>query len=493
MYKEILKPRLFFSALLLLLMNVSPCWSATFYISPNGHDATGNGSSDSPWRTTAKAFSKGGGNTYIFKDGIYNYQGGDINNPPSGSPGNPTVIKSEHDGRAVIDGGGLRSGISISQRSYITIEGFLIQNAGENDVVSVGSPDGTAISNQTNNIIIRRTGVKGSAFDINAAAWSFGRVRDSLIEDSWAWGYGRYTLLLYGCTRVTARRVVLRWDGWRGQAYKPNDPKYDLGVYNTHDSLIENVLLLDKAARDGGENGGIYLPGGDNGNTAPYTNSSNNTIIGTISLNNDGYGLHVEGMNKSNRFINVVTWGNDLGVSVLKGSNGTIFDHVTIARNRKGSYFGDPVTLTNSLIYGNSALGVSGSPTRHNNNVFENNPDGASLGSQSISQDPQMQYITRIEDGSPGDGRGSDGGDMGATVVKRYIDGALTSENLWPWPYQDRIKAEMCGDVRRGFCSAASLTDYIWGYLGNSVPLEYRSGSGTPPPHSSQQLRVIRH
>jgi hypothetical protein len=41
----------------------------------------------------------------------------------------------------------------------------------------------------------------------------------------------------------------------------------------------------------------------------------------------------------------------------------------------------------------------------------------------------------------------------------------------------------MCSDagVTRGFCSKASLTEYIWTYLGNPVPSDF----GPPPPASS--------
>jgi hypothetical protein len=42
-----------------------------------------------------------------------------------------------------------------------------------------------------------------------------------------------------------------------------------------------------------------------------------------------------------------------------------------------------------------------------------------------------------------------------------------------PWPNEARIKTEMCAGVTRGFCSATSLTDYIWGYLGNPAPATF--------------------
>jgi hypothetical protein len=95
---------------------------------------------------------------------------------------------------------------------------------------------------------------------------------------------------------------------------------------------------------------------------------------------------------------------------------------------------------------------------------------------------PSLRYLTRIEEGSFLKGKGSGGADIGANILYRYgSDGArheepgfnaLTTVPLWPWPNEDRIKKEMCEDsgVTRGFCGAASLTKYIWEYLGNPMP-----------------------
>jgi hypothetical protein len=146
-------------------------FSATYYLSPSGNDVTGDGSYGNPFKTTTKAFTQGGGQTYIFKNGTYNYAGGTIDNPPSGTQSAPTIIKAENDGQVIIDGGGVRAGIYISNRQqYITIEGFRIEHCGENPAVQVISPDGTAISSQTNNIVIRRIGARGEATSSNNPA-----------------------------------------------------------------------------------------------------------------------------------------------------------------------------------------------------------------------------------------------------------------------------------------------------------------------------------
>ena len=149
------------AALFVIILSSSYAFSATYFISPSGNDLTGNGSSSSPWQTPGKAFTQGGGHTYIFKDGVYNYDNATILNPPSGTINNPTIIKAEHDGEAILDGAGQRPGISIqSPRHFIIIEGFRVQNCGENATVEISSPDGTPIANQTSNITVRKVGAK---------------------------------------------------------------------------------------------------------------------------------------------------------------------------------------------------------------------------------------------------------------------------------------------------------------------------------------------
>lgn len=489
------------------MLNATQSLAATYYISPTGSNVLGNGTTQSPYYTLSHAFSKGGGHTYILKDGLYNYEGGTITNPPSGSTTSPTMIQAEHDGKAVIDGAGVRSGIDIRQAGthHIVIEGLRLQNSGEGPAVSIQSPDATSLTNQINNITIRRTGAFGSAVNTNNNVWSLARIRDSLFEEVWGWGAGRYVLSVYGGTKVTVRRAVLRWDRWDGLAYKPGDPKFNMSLYNTYDSLLENVILLDgTTATGGGDRGGILLAGNSNGDTAPYTGSSNNVILGMISLNNVGNGLASESggaVNNNNRFENVVSWGNVYAITVPRNSSNTTLNHVTLGGGSYGTYFGGGgnqvtnLSLKNSLIHNNSNSGINGSVTSDYNNVYSNSPNynGASPGAHDSSIQPGLKYLLRAETGTPNKGAASDGGDIGATIIKRYQNGTLTNENLWPFPNEARIKADLCANESRGFCGKSSLTHYIWEFLGNPLPAEYANGGGTSdtiPPASPKGLTL---
>jgi hypothetical protein len=475
-----------------------------YYVAPAGSDA-GPGTAGQPWATFGKAWTVlAPGDTLIAKDGVYAQA---LAPAVSGAAGSPITIKAENDGKAVIDGGGTRYGISVNGRSHLVIEGFRVQNPGERPAVEIVSPDGTPVSNQANNIVVRRTGARGGAMSSNNHVWTVARVRDVLLEDVWGWGNGRYVMNVYGGTRVTVRRAVLRWDAWGVGASKPGDPKFGMGVYNTHDSLFENVLLIDAASTSlGGDKGGLYVPGNSNGPTAPYTDSDDNRFLGLIALNNAGHGVAVEGgtggSNDNNVFENLVSWKNTgHGFTVPRNAANTQFRHVTLGANYRGAYSGvGSTSLTDSLVTGNSNIGLNGFYSTSHNNVHGNATDyagGAAPGASPMSADPQLRYVARLEAGAPGDGAASDGGDRGATVFKRTVDGAVTSADLWPWPNQDRIKAEMCEGVSRGFCGAAvSLTQYVWQFLGHPVPPEIAAGGSagglnTPPVAENASIRTF--
>jgi len=478
--------------------------AATYYISPSGNDIN-PGTETLPWATFAKAWTVlQAGDILIAKDGIYHEA---IKPTISGTIGKPILIKAQNDGQAVIDGQNNRIGIEIDSKKYLTIEGFLSINPGEASAIVISAPDGdfTAASN----IILRRVGARGgSNLDNSGAAIEIARARDSLLEDVWAYGFGRYGMSIYGSTNITVRRAVIRWDRWDGTAYKPCDPKFNLGVYNTHDSLFENILLIDGGKANCGDHGALYVPGNDNGNTAPYVDSSNNRFFGIISYNNKGTSFQVEANGGSNNFFkDVVGWKNDFGISVNR-SVGTIFDHITLGRNATDGSWTSETGLTiikNSLIYNHPGRGLNGNLVSDYNNVFGNNPDYyyVAVGSHDISQNPNLVYITRLEAGTPGKGTASDSGDRGGTVVNRYIAGSLTTTPLWPWPYEDRIRQDMCdanflavvgrtGINDSAWCtSGKTLTRYIWEAAGNTIPSEiYGVVFDTSPPAAPTGLTI---
>src|SRR6187397_2353531 len=61
-----------FAALVLLGGGAPPCFAATYYIAPTGNDATGDGSSLSPWREIRRGIAEvEPGDTVLVADGVY--------------------------------------------------------------------------------------------------------------------------------------------------------------------------------------------------------------------------------------------------------------------------------------------------------------------------------------------------------------------------------------------------------------------------------------
>ncbi len=105
--------------LLIALICSSPAFAATYYISPTGNDTTGDGSSGTPWKSLTKAYTTGGGNTFILKDGSYDGTMFTFTGLPSGTEGNLTTIQAQNTDAAVITVDG-----RIPNVSYIKIEGL---------------------------------------------------------------------------------------------------------------------------------------------------------------------------------------------------------------------------------------------------------------------------------------------------------------------------------------------------------------------------------
>jgi hypothetical protein len=137
--------------------------------------------------------------------------------------------------------------------------------------------------------------------------------------------------------------------------------------------------------------------------------------------------------------------------------------------------------VTNNAFFSNTGFGAdkssTGAITTNDHNGYFGNAAGArnnlTAGAGDLTSNPGFSFITRIESTSPYHNAGSSG-DIGANVINRYQDGTLTGTALWPWPNETRLKSEMCAGVSGGLCSSGkTLTQYIWGYLGNTTPTSF--------------------
>ena len=366
-----------------------------------------------------------------------------------------------------------------------------------------------------------------------------------LFEENYKYGNSRYAFQVNAGAgashHIIFRRNVCRWDY--------SDVEAPLACFANYDQqyvYFQNNIATD--AKDyTGVNTATYAYEGMKGFFTP--NGAEQTYYdGNIALNLEGAGWWMEDSPVANVFLNNnVAWDmKDLGQSLYEGYPAHLF------RSRGGtgpltinhSIFGvsdlglglrmqvSNDSLTNSIIYGvqlNAGnYAIYETVDTENYNAFYNNTGNrnktTALGSNSITNiNPltnSLKYLPRIEAGSDLSGKASDGGSIGATILKKIgISGTLygeagwdtlTSENLWPFPNEDVIKTEtksfykapgaayagsplMSGN--RGFAADGNglyggpitLTSYIWEYLGNPCPSDICNYTQTFSPADTNQ------
>lgn len=479
----------------------------TFFISPSGNDAYPGNSAAQPWLTFSKAWSQlQPGDTLVVRDGIYKQ---DLSPPPlkSGKEMAPITVRAENDGMAFIDGETVRPTLALRGSAYLVFEGLKIGNGLEGSLSMSSSTGKIATGVAAHHNIVRRVGVFGSKLlkgNVKAVSISGGS-HHNLLEDMWVWGKGRYSVELYGegnggdlldAPYNTLRRIVIRHDPH--YVAEARSPQAGLAVYGANNNIIENVVTLDGIQRPvdtESDRGNFYLT-----SHSPNT-VNNNKLLGNIGLNGNGVGLNMDAdLSNGNVFENNVMWNHtSTGVSLSKEAQNNVYDRITSSSTKQDAgstafYQGGKGTvLRNSLLMNARSYGVKQGPDNKSMtatyNYFYGNAanDCESCGTLDATndmthRDPMVRYIVRQEVGSPLKGTGSGGVDRGATVLYRYRDGALTTEKLWPWPNEERIRQDFCNveslkdfartgaDASAWCTSGKSLTKYIWEAAGQPMP-----------------------
>ena len=469
--------------------------AAEYYVATTGSDSN-SGSENFPWKIIQTSMAKlKPGDILNVADGLYSEN---LVPKISGTEQLPILVRAITPFAVTIDGGGVGQALNIEAVSYLEFEGFKLKNSGERAVLQVNSKDNQPATGNTSthHITLRKMSVKGSCYDKNCNGLLIGRSNDILLEDAWVYGAGRYTLSVYGSRKITLRRIVIRWDQWYGAGYKPNDPRNAMGIYNTHDSLFENIIMLDAGLRPpgaGGDKGTLLLAGGDNGVTAPFVNSSDNRFYGLTIYNNVGLAISLSARSlphNNNHFENSVIIGNSIrGITINKRVTNTTFNKMTIVEHPSEGYANwssetSGNVMTNSLISNNAKRTFRGELAESYNIVFNNFPNyasGATPGTGSLQIDPEQVYVFDNDTMPLNDNLGSDDKRRGAHLMYRYYNGVESTQSLWPWLYESEIHKDFCdstvltelgriGSNSTGWCdSGKSLTRYLWNASGSQA------------------------
>lgn len=455
-------------------------FATTYYVDTNAAADTGNGTQASPKKyiqSGVALMSSNGGDELVIAPGTYSNAKDAIVDPTPGKAGAYNVIRAASDGTVIV-----KSEFTLTFGAhYLRFEGLKF------DAAQTKTIEGSFVK-------VLRCSFKGGPATGNSVTVQIGSndstpgASDILIEDSWVYGSGgRYKLLVYNSTRVVLRRVLVRHDG--GWTYDGSNPQGGITIYDSTNVELQNGFVIDGMPNLTGFESNIYLV--DNHTTSQ--SAGNVFVRGTTVLGGGGNGIAWDGAAaySSSLLEDVVVWGSSAGGIASNGSAnvGTI-NRATVKSG--GSGFADwkaggKITISSSIAYQNSVSACE-SMSMSNSYAFGNGSNNCGTTLDPLANG--MKYLFRAEPGSKLATGGASGGAAGAQILKRIgVSGTLygetgyntvTTEDLWPYPNETRIKADLAEVNSRGFsASAKTLTDYLWEQLGNTSPV---SGALIPSP-----------
>lgn len=465
-------------------LSVTAAYGAVHYVDASALNDAGKGSQASPKKFLASGMalmSGNGGDTLVLAAGIYSdSKNGIARNTvvPSGKPGAYNVIKAAVDGSVL-----LTAALDLPlNAAYLQFEGL-----------KWDSPLAKGIAGH--HLKFLRCAFRGGPAAGNTVSLAIGTndktpgAQYVLIEDSWVYGPGgRYKLLVYNAEFVVLRRVVVRHDG--GWSHDGRNPQGGITIYNSKDVQLQNAAVIDSDLAYSGWEAGIYLVKNTDSKTLPIHTGTR--VRGSIVLNISGRAVGIEGWGRVQdaRFEDTVIWKAGDGLSLNNGTHAVAARGLTVG-NVSGTAFaiwgGSETTLDvrNSIVF-NSRFAFqqqAGGVTHSHNNCSKT---GTCSSAGETSYDPisnGLKYLPRIEAGTPLKSAGEGRQQVGAEIVNRIgQSGSLFgevgfenvgSDSLWPWPYEGRLKVDLCeGGIARGMCGTSlSLTDYVWSRLGSASPV----------------------
>ncbi|WP_447979330.1 hypothetical protein [Candidatus Nitrospira bockiana] len=417
-------------------------WAATctHYASPSG---SGNGASaSSPFKIANFWPLAGPGKTLCLLDGKYTGDQSMITPPQylAGSANSPITIRALNDGKVSLDGQGVRQPVVLRYNDYFVLEGFNAHNSAS--TLSI-----IELVDSHHNVLRRVVGWHaGSA----KAIFALTRAKHNLIEDCAGFGVARKILsAAYGGDNTTVRRF---WGSWEESS--TIGPKMTMTpVYNNIGMLVENSIL---------------------------------TWNSPMTSMDQPYGLlAVDRMDSTDRQVFVKIYGSiayltESAQGFLPSQQLLITKLDQVELKDVVSYYPPGMHLSKKtfLLANCSTANSGGSPcptsTLKATNLTSIGGAGPSISSMWVKSNIRSGPDTKTLYPS-GQSLFVNSGSYGATICKRYVNGTLTNEPLWPWPMNQRIMDAMASAGKQ----PVDVTGTIEQMFG-LIPSQCRQGSPSP-------------
>lgn len=464
-------------AAIIVLALWSQAFSATYYASPTGSGSTCSVGSPCSLSSGTAKLSASGGDTLIVNDGTYST--GTINSVTNGTSEAYNIVRAANDGAAILTNSSAVAMNESNTSQYIQFEGLKFQSTSEKHIFG-------------NHLKFLRCAFEGGPSSGNVVTVLIGiGASYILMEDCWSYGLGgRYNFLIYQANHIVMRRCIVRHDGgWSGAE---GTPEAGFNAYESSYVSFQNCIAIDCNLSYDQWYSAFYQTGSGAFNNLEWN--------GVIALNSSKWGLAADPKSggsatytvKNSSIYETGEWVFTGGT----GSNGTITNSL-FGGDANGLYANSGVSIQNSIVFDVSTDKMSGITCSYSD--IEGGGETCSNGQTYNPETNGLLYLPRIETSSNLSSQGSGGGRIGPMNVCRIgTSGTLYGEtgwnteytcaltgggggssanNLWPWPYEDRIKTDMAAISERGFTtgnsmggSAQTLTRYIWEYLGNQIP-----------------------
>ncbi len=421
-------------------------FTPTYYVSPTG---AGNGaSSNSPMNLKQALSIVKAGESIWLMDGIY--KGADnMITPPSGkswTATKPITIKAMNDGKAIIDGEWINNAVSLAGgNNHFILEGFDAKNGNGVSIVLVKDSTGNTIKR------VVATNQYQNQMENAFRTWN---ATDTVFEDiSVIWYFRKAVSTSQNSDRITIRRAFVdrKWSSLMG-------PKHTFALaYNNDNTICENCIatidnlmpttyeLLNSNKTPSGQrfqNSEIQQPNdwfGHDGQDGGY-------VVKNVKIL---WSLFFQPGNQKFWQTSYKYWAAPFTVEI---PNFTLKDNISFIEPGFHTKMRNVALSSNGVVTNLTQIGwelghIGGSRTQ-TNNYSASNCNAVQGGYSIVNPNPTVTQW------------------KGAVIMKRYKNGVLTNEDLWPRPMDARIQAA----AARDWYNSYSLTDKVFSLCGWTKP-----------------------